>query len=493
LDAVTGTHELELALPHAGWLRRLERLFAREALLLGIVGLVVAVWAFAATYWIAADTWLALVGGREVASRGIPHVDTLTVVGMGRSWIDEQWLAQVILWHVSRLGGLRLLVLLEIVLLACPLVLAIAVARRRGAAPRTIAPFVLLPLPVFSSFVRPQLFSQTLFVCLLVLLVSESRRPSRRVFLALPLLVVWANLHGAVVEGAALVALLGVTELVRPVRRLRGAVLLAAPWACLLATPYGTSILTYYRATLWNTALRQTQPEWMAPTHSAVAALIVFPLLASALVLVVRQRRQLTTFEVGALALTAAGALTSTRSVVWFAYGSLALLPPLARRRERTPRKASRVAVAFALAATVAAAAGLVDAGASPASRFDRRWPPTAAAAVRVAAAREPGLRVFASPEYADWLLYEIPALRGRVAFDGRWELLPESKTLAIWRSLQEKPPGGSPAEGYGLLVLDPQREAMLVSSSIARGDVRVLYRTKEIVVLRRGRTRWTS
>jgi hypothetical protein len=42
-------------------------------------------------------------------------------------------------------------------------------------------------------------------------------------------------------------------------------------------------------------------------------------------------------------------------------------------------------------------------------------------------------------------------------------------------------------------LVLDPQREAMLVSSTIARGDVRVLYRTKEIVVLRRGRTRWTS
>jgi hypothetical protein len=269
-------------------------------------------------------------------------------------------------------------------------------------------------------------------------------------------------------------------------------VLAAAPWACLLATPYGTSVLTYYRATLWNTALRRTQPEWMAPTHSALAALIVFPLVAAAVVLVARERRQLTAFEIGALALSAAGAVTTTRSVVWFAYASLTLLPPLVPHRDRARRTRSRVAVAFALAASAAATAGLVDAAAAPSSRFEGRWPPAAAAAVRTAVTQEPRLRVFASPEYADWLLFEVPPLGGRIAFDGRWELLPERETLAIWRSLRQTPRAGSPAHRYGLLVLDPRREGNLVSSSIARGDVRVLYRTKEIVVLRRG-NRWTS
>jgi hypothetical protein len=370
-------------------------------------------------------------------------------------------------------------------LLAVPVALAIAVARRRGATPGSIVPFALLPLPIFSSFVRAQVFSQVLFVCLLALLVSESRRPSRRVFLALPLLVAWANLHGAAVEGAALVSLLGVTEAHARRGGLRAAVLVAAPWGCLLATPYGMSSLAYYSATLWNPALRRTQPEWMAPTHSALAALIVFPLLAATIALVAGRRRALTAFELGALALTGAGALAATRSLVWFAYTSLALLPPLVEGRKRASRaRSGRLTAAFTLAATLAGATGIVTAAASPSSRFEHSWPPPAAAVVRAAAEEDRGLRVFASPEFADWLLYEIPALRGRIAYDGRWELLSERQTLGIWRFLRHARPTPGWASGYGLVVLDPGRERELVARYEARDRFRVLYRTSRIIVL---------
>src|SRR5207248_6303746 len=90
LDAVTGTHELELALRHAGRLRRLERFVAREGLLIGVTGLYVAFWAAAAPYLVAADTWLTLLCGREIDEHGLPHVDRLTVLAGGRSWIDQQ-------------------------------------------------------------------------------------------------------------------------------------------------------------------------------------------------------------------------------------------------------------------------------------------------------------------------------------------------------------------------------------------------------------------
>src|SRR5436309_1134676 len=67
--------------------------------------------------------------------------------------------------------------------------------------------------------VRAQIFSQLLFVPLFLLLRRESRRPSRRVLIVFPLLALWANLHGAVVVGVALVAALGATELLREARK----------------------------------------------------------------------------------------------------------------------------------------------------------------------------------------------------------------------------------------------------------------------------------
>jgi hypothetical protein len=475
LDAVTGTHELELALRHAAWLRRLERFLAREGLLIGVTGLYVAFWAAAAPYLVAADTWLTLLGGREIDARGLPHVDRLTVLAGGRSWIDQQWLAQLVLWHVDRIGGLQLVAVLATALLACPLVVAIVAARRRGASPAAIVPFALFPALFFTSYIRAQLFSQVLFVALLVLLVTESRRPSRRVLLAFPLLALWANLHGAVVEGAALVSLLGLREAFTRRSRLRAAALVVAPWACLLATPYGPSSLDYYRATLWSSALRRTQPEWMAPIHSPLAALIAFPLVAAAFVLVARRRRELNGFEIGVLALAAAAALTATRSIVWLAYAALVLLPPLVQRGDRAPLR--RLTVALALAATLAGAGALVATAASSTSRFERSWPPAAAAAV----ARVEGARVFASPEYADWLLFEVPSLRGRVAFDGRWELLRDGETLALWRFLRQQAGATDAARGYRLLVLDPRRERRLVTRL---AGLRVLYRDRSVVVL---------
>ena len=112
----------------------------REGLLVVVCGALTAFWAFSAPYWLEADSWLTLLGGREIHARGIPRADGLAVITHGRQWVDQQWLAQVFFWNVTRLGGIRLDLLVTVALLVAPLVLAVRVARRRGASPRAGAP-----------------------------------------------------------------------------------------------------------------------------------------------------------------------------------------------------------------------------------------------------------------------------------------------------------------------------------------------------------------
>jgi hypothetical protein len=498
VDAVTDVRELELGGQRPALVRRLGAFLSEEGLLVGIVALFVAFWAAAAADFVAADTWLTLLGGREVSAHGIPHSDSLALISHGHSWIDQQWLAQTIFWRLDQLGGMRLAVLAAVGLLLVPLALGIALARRRGASQLAIAPFAVLPALHFSSFIRAELFSHLLFVVVLALLAAESRRRSWRVLLAFPLLVLWANLHGAVVEGAALVVLLGLCEAGSLLRArghdrlgwLRAGALVVGPWLCLLATPYGASVIRYYEATVGNSALRATQQEWAPPNLLSIAGFPVFLLAGAALVLVTRRRRDLTSFELAALAGTLVGALIALRSAPWFAYTCLLFLPALAQRKQatRSDARSRRLWILFGSVAAAIALVATLASTAAPASRLDRYWPGGAASAVGRALERDPHARVFASYEYGDWLLFRVPALRGRIAFDGRWEVLPQEQIFRVWRYLwQIGDDWEAPARGYRLLVLNPRSQASLIKTYERRPGVRVLFRDRWAVVLDRG------
>jgi hypothetical protein len=83
-------------------------------------------------------------------------------------------------------------------------------------------------------------------------------------------LVLWANLHGSVVLGAFLTALYGTVLLIgdRHANALKGTALLAlAPFA-VLCSPYGLSLVGYYRHLLINPPFGRLVSEWTAPTPS---------------------------------------------------------------------------------------------------------------------------------------------------------------------------------------------------------------------------------
>ena len=111
------------------------------------------------------DTWMMLVGGREVAQHGLPHRDTLFLWTHGRPWVDQQWLAQLSYYKAHILGGVRLVLIANTFFVVGAAAVAFAFARLRGASPRAIFLIAVL-LPLMSPWalqVRAQAPAQLLF------------------------------------------------------------------------------------------------------------------------------------------------------------------------------------------------------------------------------------------------------------------------------------------------------------------------------------------
>src|SRR4051812_27597356 len=232
---------------------------------------------------LAIDGWMALVSGRWIAQQGLPTHDMLTVWTHGRRWIDQQWLAQLALYGLWRLGGLKLALLVHASLVMSGLVGAALIGRKNGASPRSVTwvaiPVLIAYYPV-ASVMRPQTFAFPLFAAVLWLVLGDARYPSRRIFFTLPLLVLWANLHGSVVLGAALVSLAGLVPMVaRRQPSGRGLVLLLAPWACVFASPYALHLPAYYEKVLVRGKFKEFVTEWVPTTLTARTAAVYLLIL----------------------------------------------------------------------------------------------------------------------------------------------------------------------------------------------------------------------
>ncbi len=164
--------------------------------------------------------------------------------------------------------------------------------------------------------------------------------------------------------------------------------------------------------------------EWQWSSPSATTALFWLLALVAAGVLALRRcRSRLTFYELAVLVLTFAGAVQAVRGVIWFALAAAAILPValdgLLTKEDVVAPRVNRIISLAALAGLALAALVFV---ARPASWFVSDWPEARVAAVREAT-RDPSVRVWATDGTADWLLWRIPDLRGRLAYDVRFEL----------------------------------------------------------------------
>jgi hypothetical protein len=433
------------------------------------------------------DGWMALVSGRWIAQHGLPSHDTLTVWTHGRRWTDQQWLAQLALYGLWRLGGIKLALLVHALLVTSGIVGAALIARTRGASALSVTwvaiPVLIAYYPV-ASVMRPQSFAFPLFAATLWLVLADARKPSPRVFLTLPLLVLWTNLHGSVLLGAMLVSLAGLVAMVQQRRPSgRGLALLLAPWACLFASPYALDLPAYYNKILIGGHFKKFVTEW-APTTLTPSTAAVYLLILGGLWLLGRAGRQAPLLDQLAFVLTAVLAFEAVRNTAWIGLVALAVLPPLVDRlrgRVQDPPRMNRI-----LAVTILATAAitLVAVAAKPTSWFTTKFPPPAAQAASAAAG--PQGRVFATSPYADWLLWSRPRLAGRLAFDARFELLSTRQLQRIALLQARSGDWLKTVSGYRVFVLNARSDHTLEQSLIQRLPARIVLSSPQVVVLRR-------
>jgi hypothetical protein len=433
------------------------------------------------------DGWMALVSGRWIAQHGLPSHDTLTVWTHGRRWTDQQWLAQLALYGLWRLGGIKLALLVHALLVTSGIVGAALIARTRGASALSVTwvaiPVLIAYYPV-ASVMRPQSFAFPLFAATLWLVLSDARKPSRRVFLTLPLLVLWTNLHGSVLLGAMLVSLTGLVAMVQQRRPSgRGLALLLAPWACLFVSPYALDLPSYYDKILIGGHFKKFVTEW-APTTLTPSTAAVYLLILGGLWLLGRAGRQAPLLDQLAFVVTAVLAFEAVRNTAWIGLVALAVLPPLVDRLRgpvKDPPRMNRI-LAITILAIAVFSVGAV--AAKPTSWFTSGFPPAAARAASAGAG--PDGRVFATSPYADWLLWSQPTLSGRVAFDARFELLSTKQLERLARVQAQSGDWLGTLRGYRVFVLSRHSDRSLERALIRRLPARAVFSSPQVVVLRR-------
>ena len=196
----------------------------------------------------ATDLTYHLRAGEAILTTGrIPAADTWTFTVAGEPWLDQQWGAQVILTAVHRVVGWTGLVLFRAALVGLIAATIFELCRRQGTGVRTAA---LLALGAFAVSapalaLRPQLIGMALFVLTLFLVVDRPPHP-RRLWLVVPIAILWANVHGSFFLAPAVLGLAWIADVSErsPRGHLALAVAVVTAVACCL-TPFGPSVWVY--------------------------------------------------------------------------------------------------------------------------------------------------------------------------------------------------------------------------------------------------------
>lgn len=233
------------------------------------------------------DTFWHLRAGAETLQEGrVPLVESWSHTAAGRPWPNHEWLWQVLSYAVFSVGGFPLLT---------ALVAAIIVGG-------LIVNFRLLPGSSWARFgslacqgtlscivwsVRPQAISLLAAALLLHFLLRRRLWPIPLLFLG------WANFHGAVAMGGAVLLAVTVASLAVDRRfgvRLLPILLLSA--LATIVTPMGVGLWRYVLTSVGRSSDVGIN-EWLPPTVRNAEGAVFFALMASFLVLLVRRRGRL--------------------------------------------------------------------------------------------------------------------------------------------------------------------------------------------------------
>jgi hypothetical protein len=382
--------------------------------------------------------WQVAVGQWILDHRSMPRVDVYSFSMPGEAWISSSWLAQVIYALSYNLAGWSGPVVVAAGAIAATFALLAHFLERR--IPSTYAALVALAAMVLSTphfFARPHVLALPLMVGWAHGLMTASERREPPSFWLLPLIALWANLHGGFVFGLVLAGAFAIDGLwnAEPSQRkplaLRWAAFgLAALAACCL-TPYGWESIVASRKILDLGELLRLISEWAPADFSKLSPFefTILVLIAGALYRGVRLSPPRIALVLGLLHM----ALSHSRNLeIFVLLLPIVVLTPVSQQFALQPNRQGRMR----LVAAVMLAAALGISTWTLAAHRAYAPPKTQSPAAAVEAVKAHHLqRVLNDRAFGGYLIWR----KMSVFIDGRAELYGEKFTMAYYNALELK------------------------------------------------------
>jgi len=218
------------------------------------------------------DLWGHIRFGQAVlAQHHLITQDPYSYTAFGHQWSNHEWLTEVVMAAAYNTLGV---IGLKLWKLACVLATMLLVAT--GIAETGAPPMVQLNLFALAAIglapqmeFRPQLFTFVLMAAMLTILARHNYRRAAPLWLLIPLMALWANLHGGFVMGIAVLTLYAATATIDDLasgaglqRGLGLAALAFAAFVATLVTPYGLETWSPVLHALRNPMTRIAVTDW---------------------------------------------------------------------------------------------------------------------------------------------------------------------------------------------------------------------------------------
>lgn len=210
-------------------------------------------------------------GDAVLRHRGLIAADPYSYSAAGHAWLNHEWLSEVLMGGVYGLFGAVGLKFLKFICSAAT-ILMLAAAEGETGAPLAAqfavligAAFALAPQMQF----RPQIFTFAFVAALLAGLARDNYGRPAPLWLAIPALALWANLHGGFFIGIVILGLYTGVSAIQdfvagrgPARARRLAAVTIAGTLATLLTPYGLEGWYTVAHSLTNPMTRQVMADW---------------------------------------------------------------------------------------------------------------------------------------------------------------------------------------------------------------------------------------
>lgn len=236
--------------------------------------------------------WQITVGQWILDHHAVPHTDIYSFTMRGQPWISTQWLAQVLYAIAYGIGGWAGPIVLAAGAAAITMAMLTRFLDKRLPATATLL-FMAAALALMAPHLlaRPHVLAMPVMVAWVAGLVTAMDRKSVPSFWLLPLMALWANLHGGFVLGLALIGPIGIDAIWHAPKTMQHKLLLR--WALFgigalaasCVTPYGWDTLLAARRILNLGEALALIGEWRPANFGHAGPLELTVLVAFALVL----------------------------------------------------------------------------------------------------------------------------------------------------------------------------------------------------------------